>query len=192
LSHGGFISAAEAGKLAGQEDEMNTKPPLSTGMFYMWRCLIAVAHADGRMGMEELDRLEKIFDNLLAYFNLTEEQRHTFAYDLHQPRDIDALFSRVNEPEARDMLFGFAEEMAWADGVLDAGEEEVLRRLRLKNPENFDREELRREIRADIERHKTEWNAERAAMRQTARGRNPFFYAVDVILTKMGIDILDS
>lgn len=171
---------------------MNTKPPLSTGMFYMWRCLIAVAHADGRMGMEELDRLEKIFDNLLAYFNLTEEQRYTFADDLHQPRDIDALFSRINEPEARDMLFGFAEEMAWADGVLDPGEEDVLRRLRFKNPENFDREELRREIRADIERHKTEWNTERALMRKTARSRSPFFYAVDVILTKMGIDILDS
>jgi len=170
---------------------MNTKPALSTGMFYMWRCLIAVAHADGKLGMEELDRLEKIFDNLQQYFALTEQQRHAFADDLHQPQEIDVLFSRVNEPEARDLLFGFAEEMAWADGVLDPGEEDVLRRLRLKNPENFDREALRQEIRTDIARHKAEWDAERATMRKTARGRNPYFYAVDVILMKMGIDVLD-
>lgn len=171
---------------------MNAKPPLSTSMFYMWRSLIAMGHADGKLGLEELDYLEKIIDNLLRYFALTEEQRHTFADDLHNPQSIDTLFARINEPDARDMLYGFAEEMAWADGVLEAGEEEVLRRLRLKNPENFDRDALRAEIRADIARHKTEWDAERQQMRKTARGRNPYFYAVDVILTRMGIDILDS
>lgn len=168
-----------------------SRKTLSTGMFYMWRCIVAIGHADGRLGKEELDHFEKLFDNLLRYFDMTQEQRDTFADDLYTVQDVDDLFRHINDPEARDMLVGFAEELAWIDGELDPGEEAVLERLRLKNPERYDRKKLLEDIRSDIVRHKSEWEAERARMRERARGRNPYFHAADVILMRLGIDVLD-
>lgn len=170
---------------------MQEKKPLSTGMFYMWRCLVAIAHADGKLQKEELDYFEKLFDNLLQYFDLTQEQRDAFADDLYTPQSVDALFSRINEPEPRDILIGFAEELAWLDGVLDAKEEDILNRLHLQNPASHDREQLLGEIRADMARHKAEWDAERTMIRNSGRARNPLFRAVDVVLMKLGIDILN-
>lgn len=170
---------------------MDNKQALSTGMFYMWRCVIALAHADGKLAPAELAYLDKMLGNLLQYYDLTAEQKDAFAADLQNPQDIDMLFSRINEPEARDMLIGFAEELAWIDGELSADEEAVLKRLRLRNPEQFDRAALLEEIRADIARHRSEWDAERSALRKEARARNPYFYAADVILMKAGVDVLD-
>lgn len=167
------------------------KPQLSHSMFTMWRCIVALAHADGQLSQPELDYFEKLFENLRRFFDLSQEQRDTFANDLYVPQETLKLFSSINDPEARGMLVGFAEELAWIDNHLDPHEEEILRRLRMEGLSLSERERLRADIRADIDMHKQEWTQERAALRGRARDRNPFFHAADLILMKLGIDILD-
>lgn len=168
-----------------------SKKSLSTSAFYMWRCLVALAHADGKLQKEELDYFEKVFDNLPRYYALTQAQRDAFANDLYTPQDIDALFSHINDPEARAVLIGFAEDLALIDGNLHPNEKDILQKLHLKNPRAYDTEELLGDIRRDIEKNRLLWEKERAAMRETARARNPLFTAVDIVLMRFGIDILD-
>lgn len=166
------------------------KKALSHSMFTMWRCVVAIAHADGKLVKEELDHFEKLFDNLLHYFDLTQHQRTVFSEDLYKARSVDELFAEINDPEARDMLTGFAEALAWIDGDLDPAEEKILKRLHLYNPPGYDRAALLDEIRTSVRKNKQSWDKERAALRDQAQARNPYFRAVDLLLTHLGIDVL--
>lgn len=166
------------------------KKSLSHSMFTMWRCVVAIAHADGKLVKEELDHFEKLFENLLHYFDLTQHQRNVFAEDLYAARNIDELFSEINEPEARDTLAGFAADLAWIDGDLDPAEEKILKRLHLYNLPGYDRAALLDEIRTSVRKNKHSWDKERAQLRSEAQARNPYFRAIDLLLSRLGMDVL--
>jgi uncharacterized tellurite resistance protein B-like protein len=164
---------------------------LDDSLFNMWRCVIAIAHADGKVQDEERDYLTKIIANLDRVYGLSEEQRSAFAKDLAQPAQISEFLPKVTNPAHRSQLIYFGENLVWADGELSAEEEAVVKMLRDAQMSAVDVEKLRSEVRRELVSHQTEYGAERQKARIEAQKRNPMFGAFDRLLLKLGIDILD-
>lgn len=165
--------------------------PLGTSMFYMWRALVALAHADGQMGQEEIDYFRKLFDTLPRHYELTVAQREAFADDLMNPKQIDLMLPFINDPEVRKMLLDYAEMLAWIDGVLDPREEDILKRLHQVASPEYDQSELAAELRARLRDSRAQYQAELEQMRKDMHQRSPWLIPMDSLLQKCGIDMLD-
>lgn len=172
---------------------MQEKPPLSTSEFYMWRSLLAIAWADGECGAEEIAYFAKLFDNLPRYYALTQSQRDTLAKDIEAPDDMspETLFAHINEPGPRTTLILYAQDLVMLDGVLDAREDEILKKLRLWEQPAYDRDALRVEIRKLIADNRAASEKERQAIRTQIRGMHPLYDACDKLLIRLGIDLIE-
>lgn len=169
------------------------KPQLSNSMFNMWRCLLAIAWADGNCGKEETAYFGKVFENLARYFDLSQEQRNTLGDDLENPSALEALtlFSHINDPDVRGKLITFAEDLVMLDGELHPNEEDILRRLHLTEDPSLDREALKVEIRQIIAAGREKRAQEKAELREEIRNMSPLYAAVDQLLMALGIDVID-
>lgn len=167
------------------------KQPLSTSMFYMWRCLLAIAWSDGRCGEEETAYFGKVFDNLARYFDMTQEQRDTLADDLLFAKNIDKLFNHINDPEARGTLMVFAEDLIVLDGHVDPSEEDILKKLKLWDNPGYDREQLRTDIRNLRITQQSTRASDKEKLRAEVRASNILFNAVDRLMMRLGIDLVD-
>lgn len=103
--------------------------PLSDSAFHMWRCIVAVAHADGIVQDEELQHLNKIFSGMQRDGVLTADQRETLGQDLVSPQNISSMLKRVTAQADRVQLAYAAALMAQANGEIDPGEEQVIRMI---------------------------------------------------------------
>ena len=103
--------------------------PLSDSAFHMWRCIIAVAHADGIVQDAELEHLKKIFSGMERDGLLNADQREILGQDLVGPQNVSTLLKRVTSQEDRHQLVYAAALMAQTSGDLDPGEEEVIRKI---------------------------------------------------------------
>ena len=159
-------------------------------MFYMWRCVIAIAHADGNLSEDEQAYFTKIFSNIDRVHGLSEEQKRTFADDCANPKRIDDLLPYINDPEYRGMLIYFGETLAWLDGNVTPEENAILEKLRLDQLASIDKVKLREEIRGIISLRQAERAAEMEKIREEIRQRSPEVAALDYLLRKIGIDIL--
>lgn len=170
---------------------MSNKKHLSVSELYMWRSLLAIAWADGSCGAEEIAYFAKVFDNLSRHYALTQEQRNTLADDLEAPQRADMLFPYINEPEVRANLLCYAEDLVMLDGVFDPNEESILQRLRLWNNPDYDKEKLRGEIRDFLTTRRRENEEEHLAIKEWAKGKHPLYAAVDRLLERLGIDLIE-
>jgi tellurite resistance protein len=106
------------------------KPSLSDSTFHMWRCVIAVAQADGEVEDAELDYLGRVISGLRRDYRLTAEQSAILGEDLVPPAaNLSQLLPHVTAQEDREQLFYFGALMAQADGEIEPGEEAILRKL---------------------------------------------------------------
>ena len=172
-------------------DMAGQKPPLNTSMLYMWRCLVAIVWADGDFGEEETSYFEKVFDNLLRYFALTQEQRDVLADDLMKAKKIDDLFPYINDPEVRGMLLDFAHELAVIDGALAPSEDDILKRLSLWAGASYDKTELLEEIRQFIAQKRRDQAEEKDELRAEIHNMSPLYAAVDRLMLKLGFDLIE-
>jgi uncharacterized membrane protein YebE (DUF533 family) len=103
-----------------------TPAPLDDSAFHMWRCVIAVAHADSEVGDAELSYLTRVF----ADHGLSADQRTALGEDLLPPGpDIALLLPKVTQTAHREQLFYFGGLMAQQDGEIDPREEAILRKI---------------------------------------------------------------
>jgi uncharacterized membrane protein YebE (DUF533 family) len=163
---------------------------INPSLYYMWRCVICIAHADGIVQPEERAYLEKIFANLDRVYGLTPTQKLTLAADLEIPQNLADLLVKVTEPEYRGMLIHFGTLLANADGIVTEDEERLLSMLHAQQMDHIDAEKLREDIRRDMEEHRAELDAEVSAMRAEAYGRSPMLRVLDRMLEKLGLDLL--
>jgi hypothetical protein len=170
---------------------MEKKPQLSTSMFTLWRSLVAIAWADGCCGKEETAYFARVFANLPRYYALTDLQRNALADDLVTPRSIDELLPQINDPEAQRLLALYAHDLVLLDGVVDPAEEDILKRLRAWEMPEQDRAALQKEIRVLISEKRAERATEKEELRRQVRGVNPLFAAVDKLLMRLGIDLIE-
>ncbi len=169
------------------------KQPLSQNAFYMWRCVIAMSFADRIMQIAEQKHLEKALDGLNRTYNLTPEQKQTFAQDMKKPQNVFDLLRHINDSEYRAMVLQFSQELAWADGHVSDEEQTILDRLHLELTPGIDRAKLQSEIHDLIALRREERMAELKQLHAKAQARNMYgvFAPLDRLMLRLGIDILD-
>jgi tellurite resistance protein len=163
---------------------------ISESLFYMWRCVIALAHADGEVQAEERAYIERIIGNLDRVYGLTPEQKKTYADDLATAPKLAELLPHVKEPQDRASLVYFADIIVWADGTLSAEEEKLLKQLRDDQMAKVDMDKTRVMIEADRIKRAVEHDTETQKLRADAAKKSPTFAALDRLLRKVGIDML--
>ncbi len=156
--------------------------PFTDSMFYMWRCVIAVAHADGVLHEKESEMFNKVFASLEKSYALTDEHVGTFTKDIAVKQDINTLLPKITDPECRALLLFFAQITASVDGVLAYDEATLVGRLHGKigsSPDTRDRvAEIRRELADRIKNRSAPSNP----------ARNPIYDALDALLLRLGVD----
>ncbi|MEM7618637.1 MAG: hypothetical protein AAF244_04560, partial [Pseudomonadota bacterium] len=70
------------------------KDIVSTSKFYMMRCLVTMAHADGVFCDEE----RAYMDGFLERLPFTDEQRETLLTDYEHPQPLEELMPHINDP----------------------------------------------------------------------------------------------
>lgn len=163
--------------------------PVSTSTFYMWRVIIAIAHADGMLHEQERSYLTRIFANMDRVYGLTDEQRKTFAGDLASPRaqSIPDLMRYINDPAARGQVIYFGGLLARADGVMDPREDEILKKLHADQMASLDMDQ----IRADTKKAVADEMFRHDLKMSEIRPQRGLVAVLDSLLLRLGIDVLD-
>ena len=116
---------------------------VGTSKFYMLRCLISVAHADGIINEDERNYINKLKQRL----PLNDEQKQILSDDLERPQDMRYLFKHINDPRYRGQACYFARLMAFKDGKLNASEKVYLDRLHAMATTGLDMPTIRKNAR---------------------------------------------
>jgi uncharacterized membrane protein YebE (DUF533 family) len=111
--------------------------------FFMWRAVIAMAHADGIVRAEE----RELIDHYLGIIAFSREQRDQLDLDILEPQDCASLFKSITEPEDQQKFFEYARIMAWSDGDLHAQEEAIMDVLTSSDTQQLDLGSLRSSLR---------------------------------------------
>lgn len=173
---------------------MTVKPrisgqPVSTSTFYMWRCVIAIAHADGMIQTSERIYIQKIIDNMDRAYGLTAEQKATFASDLNasKTQSIPDLLRHINDPAVRGQLIYFGGLLARADGVMDPREEAILKKLHADQMASLDMKQIRASaaeaVASETFRHDL--------AQQELRPQGGLIAIIDRLMLYIGFDLLD-
>lgn len=162
------------------------KEPITHSMFYMWRCVIAIAHADGHVSQAEKDYIARILGNIDRVHGLTAEQKSTFANDLEVAQNIPDLLRQINDPVYRGQLTYFGGLLARADGELHPTEDTILKKLRADQLDSLDLEQIRAEAKKTVESETFQHDIKMDGLRPDSL----VFRAFDALLLKFGIDIL--
>lgn len=113
--------------------------PASNSKFYMIRCVIAMAHADGEVCDEERAYIHA----LMRHINFSAEQRQILGDDLETEQNVADLFRHINDPRYRGQVVYFARILAHKDGILDPSEQDLLDRLHAMATDGLDMEQIR-------------------------------------------------
>lgn len=155
-------------------------------MFYMWRCVIVIAHADGVVTDKEKAYLNNVFTNMGRAYALTAEQESAFKDDMENEKKIADLLPYINDPAARSQLIYFGGLLARADGVLDPQEDAILKKLHADQLKSLDMDQIRIQVKAAVKdelfQHDLKMNSTRPQRGITA--------VLDRFLQWLGIDIL--
>lgn len=122
-----------------QSDDNNSK-------FYMWRCIVTMAHADGLMHDNERKWLTTMFKNMHDRAGMPQAQVDTLLSDLSKPQDIASLLPQVSEPKFRGQLVYFARLLAYKDGELHPSEEMLLEKMRAGTAGNINIDDIREDV----------------------------------------------
>ncbi len=164
--------------------------PVSNSTFYMWRCIIAIAHADGLVQDEERTYIRRIIDNMDHLYGLTPEQKATLAADLDSPlsQNIPDLLSHINEPSARADLIYFGGLLARADGVLDPREDDILKKLRVDQMASVDMKQINDHVKEAV----ADENFREDIAEQEMHPQTGLSGVLDRLLSYLGIDVLEN
>lgn len=122
------------------------KPDVTNDELLMFRCLIAIAHADHVFEATEKQFIQNIIDGN----NLNPEQRQLLESDMVSPQPVETLFSEIKDPVNRAQIVHFARIMAYKDGELEPAENAILAKLHAHAMQHVDRDKLRGEIKDSV------------------------------------------
>ena len=160
---------------------------VGTSKFYMLRCIIAMAHADGVVCDEEIAYMSAIMNRI----PLNDEQRDTLENDFLEKQNISTLFAHINEPSYRGQVVYFARLMAYKDGDLHPSEQELLDRLHKMATDGLDIETIRADAKKAVEAELFIHDIEINENRPTKHGHIiPYLQWLDEILLALGIDLM--
>ena len=158
--------------------------PVSESMFYMWRCVICMIHADGLVHEREVEVFDRLIAALGQAYILTPEHLETFRADMAPPQDIEKFLPQVTDPECQSLLIFFSQILASADGNVDFEEAELVGRLNGVFGGQLETAETIAAIRKDI-------TARREAQGEAGDGRPEIYYAIGVLMRRLGVEMPD-
>lgn len=155
--------------------------------FYMWRCVITMAHADGIVHEGERDYLHGIFDNLKNRTRITPEQLKTLHEDVEAPQEPFEMLKQINAPSSRADVIYFARLLAFKDGDLHPSEDVLLKKLHLKITEGLDMQAIREQVRKNVATELTG----HAIKKDEGRPDTGLSGLIDDFLLHLDIDLMD-
>ncbi|MCB1782470.1 MAG: TerB family tellurite resistance protein [Alphaproteobacteria bacterium] len=160
---------------------------VGTSRFYMLRCLVAMAHADGIVTDEE----RAYFSALTMRLPLSDAQRATLDDDLDTAQDVADLLPHINEPQWRSQLIYFARLMAYKDGVLDPSEQDLLDKMHSYVMDRVDMAAIREDV-AKVVHEKMALHDISVDEHRPMKGKHflPWFQLLDQMLLSIGIDLM--
>ena len=93
--------------------------------FYMMRCLVTMAHADGVFHEEE----EQYLLNFVERLPFSEEQKQILFNDFNKPEALENLMPFIDSHSYRAQLSFFARILAYKDGVFHPKEQDILKKI---------------------------------------------------------------
>jgi len=93
--------------------------------FYMWRAIVAMAHADGVVTPHEISFIHEYAQDV----SFSKEQIGVLATDLQTPQDPYEMFSRIDVQEDKKDFFALARALSWCDGDFAAQEQQIIKCL---------------------------------------------------------------
>ncbi len=171
------------------EESFDTDQVL-TSKFYMLRCVIAMAHADGKVDDAEREHFDRYIKNL----PFSADQLSTIHSDLETQQDVADLLKYINDPRYLSQVTYFARLMAYADGVLHPNEEKLLEYFHLKSTEHLDMDAINEQVQIAVEKEMAEYDAELQKIRpeldpNPLKGRF-LFWMLDRFCLMLGIDLM--
>lgn len=155
-----------------------------TSKFYMFRCMIVIAHADGVFCDAERAYMYSIMNHTRV--PLTKEQYATLEDDMVNPKAIEDLLPYINDPKYRGQLVYFARLMAAKDGQIDADEETLLNILHAYAVDGLDMDAIRAQVQEAIAYNLNEHDIDIDKIRPNSG----LFGAFDRIMLSLGIDLM--
>lgn len=122
--------------------------PFENSQFYMWRCVIAMAHADGKVCEDERPFVEDKVKRFATVYEITDEQVQTLLGDLSTPQDVGEMLRHINDPQFRGQTVYFARLLAFADGDMHPDEEALLKHMHLAVTDGLDMDAIRADAKA--------------------------------------------
>lgn len=168
-------------------DTLKQKEEFNNSKFYMWRCVTAMAHADGFVDRNEVDHLKGIFDKMFAKEALNQEKYDVLINDLAEEQNISSLFAQINDPKYRAQVIHFARLLAYKDGEFSPSEEQLLKRLHIDLTSGLDLETIRKEIQYEVQQEIVLNEIEN----DSKRPMTGLFGAIDWLALKFDIDLMD-
>lgn len=98
---------------------------ISASRFYMWRAVVAMAHADDIVTPHEVHFLQESMKDV----DLNAAQMEILSGDLGVPQDIYMMFSQITEEQDQKNFFKLARIISWSDGDFDAQERHIIEAL---------------------------------------------------------------
>lgn len=111
---------------------------LNDSQFHIWRALFAFAHADDVVDNEEVSFMAKV----LELVPFSGEQVKRLKKDVHEPQDVEEMFTKITDQNDRSTFLHYARMMAWCDGDFSKEEQETLAKLQLRQLREVDFEKM--------------------------------------------------
>jgi uncharacterized membrane protein YebE (DUF533 family) len=167
------------------QQEQTQSHPFNENKFYMWRCVIALAHADGLIHHTEEAYLNKIFDNFKR-LGLPEEDYEILQDDLVIKQKIEDLLPNITEAKYRGQVVYFARLLAFKDDKLHPSEQDLIEILHANALSEIDLEEIKKQVHENVETELTlhEMNIE------DTKEQKGFTGLIAELLYHFGIDLL--
>ena len=155
-----------------------------TSKFYMFRCMIVMAHADGVFCEQERAYMYALMNH--QHVPLTDEQYATLEGDMESPQSLEELLPHINDPKYRGQLVYFARLMAAKDGQIDADEEALLNLLHAYAVDGLDIDA----IRAQAQEAAAYSLNEHDIYIDKIRPNSGLFGVFDRIMMSLGVDLM--
>lgn len=165
--------------------ELRGEQSVGNSQFYMIRCVIAMAHADGVV----CDAEEEHINNLINRMPFNAEQKATLRHDLTEKQNVSSLLAHINDPKYRGQVVYFARLLAYKDGEMHPNEEALLQRMHVTVTDGLDMDQIRADVKNYVDGQMAVHEAEIDAQRPDGW---MIFGLLDRFMLWCGIDLMDE
>jgi uncharacterized membrane protein YebE (DUF533 family) len=169
--------------------EKKERQPLDGSLFSLLRCIIAVAHADGKIHDSEMDHIGRLLYSIGRTYTMSPQQMSTFERDLAKSPNIEVTLMGVSDPEQRCLVLNFANILSRIDGELHPKESEYIKQLQAAIPDTPENKRIRDEIQRAVMQGMTSFAS--GAQPQESKEGGMATNVLRALLKRVGVQLQD-